>query len=118
LAAEATEPLAREKQHADTTVCERDVCDREVFSGATVDVVVGAQIGEWADPTPHIGITGVADGSPVSEQWCLSCASDLFEIEKSANEARQERTKPYLNHRTVTAFVLGVLIPTLLYLLF
>lgn len=104
----ADEPLAREADAAETVTCDRPVCDREVFEAATVDVVAGAVIGEWTDPEPHLGVTGTNSPDPQIEKWCLSCATDRFDIESSAHDARSERVKRYVTASNVASFFLGV----------
>jgi hypothetical protein len=92
---------------ADTVECD-GFCEREVFAEATVDVVAGATIGEWDDPDPHVGVTGVDGGAPEVQQWCLSCAEDWFGVHKSATEQRLETVTRYVTPATVAAFLLGL----------
>lgn len=97
-----------EGEATDTITCESPYCDREVYEAATVDVVAGAIVGEWDDPEPHVGVSGVDSDSPVIEKWCVTCAEEEFGIGKSAYEKRVEQVKRYITARTVAAFALGV----------
>lgn len=111
------EPLAREADAAETVACERPVCDRTVFEGATVDVAVGAVVGQWTDPEPHVGVTGVESDEPELETWCLSCATERFDVERSAHEKRMERASHYITASNLAAFCLGVTVVALFVLL-
>jgi len=91
---------------ADTTTCD-GYCGDEVYTDATVDVVAGAKIGEYATPEKHVGIAGVAGGYPETEQWCVTCAHDKFGIKESAKEKRVAQAKRYITSKTVAAFCLG-----------
>jgi hypothetical protein len=110
------EPTPDEADIADTVECE-GFCEREVFEEATVDVVAGATLGEWTDPKPHVGVTGVDGGDPAVQQWCLSCAEDWFGVHKSATEQRMETVRRYVTPATVAAFLLGVTLVVLAVLL-
>lgn len=111
------EPLARERAATETVVCDRPVCDREVFEGATVDLVAGSVIGTWDDPEPHVGVAAAGPGDPVVERWCLSCATDRFGIESTADRRRSERVRRYLTASNLAAFLLGVTLVMLVVLL-
>ncbi len=107
------EALPGEDASTATIRCESPYCDREVYEAATVDVVVGATVGEWSDPRPHVGVTGTDSASPVVEQWCLTCAEQEFGIETSAHEKRVEQVSQYVTMRTVSAFLTGIVIALL-----
>lgn len=108
-----SESIPADELAEDSVRCD-GYCDRQVHESATVDVAVGARVGEWSDPKPHVGISGIGEGSPVVEQWCVSCADDRFGVEESAYQTRMERATRYITPTTVTAFLLGVMLTLVL----
>jgi hypothetical protein len=106
----ATKPLSKtESETQDTVVC-NGYCEQEVLKSATVDVVVGATVGEWSDPEIHVGVTGLDGRTPQVEQWCIDCAEERFGVSKSAHERRLETVKHYVTQKTVFAFALGAIL--------
>lgn len=113
----AEQPLSREAEATDTVTCGREVCEREVFEAATVDVVAGAVIGEWDDPEHHVGVTGTGSPEPEVEQWCLSCATERFGIKDSAHGVRSETVRRYITASNLASFFLGVTLVSLFVLM-
>ncbi|AWB26504.1 hypothetical protein [Halococcoides cellulosivorans] len=106
------------RSSGDTVQCESPYCEEHVPESATVDVAVGATVGEWTDPVAHIGVTGVDGPTPTVERWCQTCANHQFGVETGAGQHRLERTKQYLTAATAGAFSLGVVLTAIAFLLF
>lgn len=109
----AEEALPDDGRATETVRC-GGFCDRDVHKAATVDVVVGATVGTFDSPTPHIGVAGVGSGGPEVQQWCVTCATSEFDIEASAHDSRVPDVSRYITARTVAAFALGVALALLL----
>lgn len=101
------EALPAEAEVHDTVACD-GYCDAEVFEAATVDVVVGESLGEWHDGP--LTVEGTDGSSPVHEQWCVTCAREEFGVGQGASAKRFQRTAMYVTMRTVSAFLLGLLL--------
>jgi len=110
------EALPDESGVTDSTRCD-GYCDREIHEAATVDVVAGAVVGEWDDPEPHVGVSGVEGERPEIEQWCVSCASQEFDVNRSAHEKRVETAKRYITASNLASFFLGVTLVSLFVLM-
>lgn len=113
LSLEASESIPADETAAEAVRC-AGPCDRSVHKAATVDVAAGASVGEWDDPKPHVGITGVDGGSPVVEHWCVKCAKVEFGVEESARSARVEKAREYITPSNVASVLLGFALALLL----
>lgn len=108
-----SESIPSDELAEDSVRC-KGFCDRQVHESATVDVAVGARVGEWQNPKPHVGISAIEGDTPVIEQWCTSCAKEQFGIEKSAYQTRMEQVTRYITPHTVAAFFFGVILTLVL----
>lgn len=99
------QPTLTEDRH-DTVEC-AGPCGREVYEGASVDVVAGALKGYVGDEAMVVGTDA---GRPEVVQWCRPCADYEFGVTKSARERRKEKVDYYVTAKTVTAFVLGAML--------
>ena len=106
---EADEALPKDAEVGDVVRC-AGICDRDIHKGATADVVVGASIGEYEDPKPHVGVTGIDGGMPEHQQWCAGCVEEEFGIEFTSNNERLQSVTQYVTAKTVSAFALGVVL--------
>lgn len=93
-------------------------CSDEVVTDATVDVVVGAIVEEWTPSHPYVVVEGVESSRPEEEQWCTTCSTSQFGVQKSAGELRRERVTRYVTPRTVAAFTSGALLALLVSVMF
>ena len=100
-------PLPSDEEVSDTVEC--GFCHREVFQGATIDVVAGEVISVQDEPEPHFGVAGVESDIPEVEQWCSTC-SDQFDIGVSAGARNVIRSSKWVTPQVFTAALVAALV--------
>jgi hypothetical protein len=96
------------------------LCNTDRPEELTVDVVVGEVVENHEDYVAVEGIKGqkLNGQKPVVERWCTTCSEEMFGIEESAGQRAVREVSYYLTARSAWAFVIGVVLTSLLFLLF
>jgi hypothetical protein len=117
--AEESEWVETVETPGSTTLVEcQGLCGRKVPVEDTVDLVAGEIIGEYPEPEFHVGVTGSHARSPETGQVCMACAEELgLEIQKPAGERDISETNRYLTPSNIAAFLLGVSVMILVFVL-
>lgn len=93
-----------------------EYCSGEHTEAERVPVVGGETIGQFPEPEPHVGVTGINDDMPETELWCPNRYEAEFGVDlregqqvgKNFDWALAQVVASYINAQTVSAFVLGV----------